>query len=88
MCLGKPVIALSNESMTWDISDSLENLESLNYQINRTQWLYDMAYTQWTPRRNCQRYSMGTPEARIHAWKMKKLFRIHTRVCGEKETKK
>ena len=49
VCLGKPVIALSNESMTWDISDSLENLESLNYQINRTQWLYDMAYTQWTP---------------------------------------
>jgi hypothetical protein len=48
VCLGKPVIALSKESMTWDISDTLKNLESLNYQINRTQWLYDMAYTQWT----------------------------------------
>ena len=48
VCLGKPVVALSKESMTWDISDTLKNLESLNYQINRTQWLYDMAYTQWT----------------------------------------
>jgi len=48
VCLGKPVIALSKESMTWDISDNLKNLESLNYQINRTQWLHDMAYTQWT----------------------------------------
>ena len=48
VCLGKPVIALSKESMTWDISNRLEDIESLNYDINRTQWLYDMAYTQWT----------------------------------------
>ena len=46
-CEGIPTFPLSDESVIWDISNRIENLESPNLEINRTQWLYDAGYMIW-----------------------------------------
>jgi len=49
VCEGIPTIALSNSSHAWPVA--FHTLEVLKYKelpdIDRTQWLYDCAYTQW-----------------------------------------
>ena len=51
VCEGIPVINLDNSSFSWPVSyhnlDVLNNL-SLECDFDRTQWLNDCAYTQWT----------------------------------------
>ena len=51
VCEGIPVINLDNSSFSWPVS--YHTLDILNNSIikcdfDRTQWLYDCAYTQWT----------------------------------------
>lgn len=47
-CEGIPSFPLSEESVVWDVSNRIENLETPNLDINRSQWLYDSAYMVWT----------------------------------------
>ena len=51
VCEGIPVINLDSSSFSWPVSyhtlDVLNNV-SLNCDFDRTQWLNDCAYTQWT----------------------------------------
>jgi hypothetical protein len=46
-CEGIPTFPLSDESIIWDISNRIENLENPNLDIDRTQWLYDAGYMIW-----------------------------------------
>lgn len=49
ICEGIPTFAFEDGSMIWPIrQQGLENIENLNYEIDRTQWCNDIAYTQWT----------------------------------------
>jgi len=49
VCEGIPVFAMHNGSMAWPIAHKkLSNIENLNYNIDRTQWCNEVAYTQWT----------------------------------------
>lgn len=49
ICEGIPTFALENGSMIWPIAHkNLSEIEKLNYNIDITQWCYDIAYTQWT----------------------------------------
>ena len=48
VCEGIPIIALSNESVAWEVSNKLHNIETLDLNINRSQWLYNTAYMVWT----------------------------------------
>jgi len=51
ICEGIPVINLHKSSFSWPVSyHNLEVLNNinLNCDIDRTQWLYDCSYTQWT----------------------------------------
>ena len=51
ICEGIPTYAFEDGSMIWPIRQSnLANIERLDYNIDRTQWSYDIAYTQWTQR--------------------------------------
>ena len=51
ICEGIPTYAFEDGSMIWPIRQTdLANIENLNYNIDRTQWSYDIAYTQWTQR--------------------------------------
>jgi len=45
---GIPSFPLSDESVVWDISNRIENLENPNLDIDRTQWLYNAGYMIWT----------------------------------------
>lgn len=47
---GIPTFALSDESVVWDISNqcNLENIETPDINIDRTQWLYNAGYMIWT----------------------------------------
>lgn len=48
VCDGIPTFTLDNGSMAWPIGHKdLSQIEKLNYDIDRTQWCYDIAYTQW-----------------------------------------
>lgn len=48
ICNGIPTFALDNGSMIWPIAHKeIKNIENLNYNIDITQWCYDVAYTQW-----------------------------------------
>lgn len=47
-CEGIPTFPLSEESIVWDISNRIENLENPNLTIDRAQWLYDAAYMIWS----------------------------------------
>ena len=51
VCEGIPVINLDNSSFSWPVSyhtlDILTN-PVIECNFDRTQWLYDCAYTQWT----------------------------------------
>jgi len=51
ICEGIPTINLHNSSFSWPVSyhtlDVLNN-NNFNCNIDREQWLYDCAYTQWT----------------------------------------
>jgi len=48
VCDGIPTFTLDNGSMAWPVGHKdLSQIESLNYSIDRTQWCYDIAYTQW-----------------------------------------
>lgn len=47
VCEGIPTFALSNESMAYDVSNNIENLENPEF-FDRTQWLYNCAYCGWT----------------------------------------
>lgn len=47
-CEGIPSFPLSDESVVWDISNRIENLETPNLNIDRSQWLYDAGYMVWT----------------------------------------
>jgi len=51
VCEGIPVINLDNSSFSWPVSyhtlDILTN-PVIKCNFDRTQWLYDCAYTQWT----------------------------------------
>lgn len=49
VCEGIPTFALNDGSMIWPIAHKdLSQIEKLNYNIDITQWCYDIAYTQWT----------------------------------------
>lgn len=48
VCNGIPSIALSDESIAWDVTNRIENIEQLNLNIDRTQWLYDISYMVWS----------------------------------------
>lgn len=51
ICEGIPTFAFENGSMIWPIRQKdFATIENLNYNIDRTQWSYDIAYTQWTQR--------------------------------------
>ena len=46
---GLPVITLDPGAMAWPVAHhSLSQIESLDRSIDKTQWLYDTAYSQWT----------------------------------------
>lgn len=48
VCEGIPTFCLSPGAMAYDVSNTnLSQIETPNREINRTQWLYDMAYAQW-----------------------------------------
>lgn len=48
VCEGIPVFALNNGSMVWPIAHKkLKSIESINYEVDVTQWCNDIAYTQW-----------------------------------------
>jgi hypothetical protein len=49
VCEGIPTFALNDGSMIWPIAHrDLSQLENLSYDVDITQWQYDIAYTQWT----------------------------------------
>ena len=49
VCEGIPTFAMHNGSMAWPIAHhKLSQIENLNYNIDRTQWCNEVAYTQWT----------------------------------------
>lgn len=55
ICEGIPTYAFENGSMIWPIrQQGLENIENLNYEIDRTQWCNDIAYTQWTQKEHAR----------------------------------
>ena len=46
---GIPTFAMHNGSMAWPITHKkLSKIENLDYNIDRTQWCNEVAYTQWT----------------------------------------
>lgn len=45
---GIPSFPMSDESIVWDISNRIENLETPDLNIDRTSWLYDAGYMIWT----------------------------------------
>lgn len=46
---GIPIITLDPGAMSWPVAHhSLSQIESLDRSIDKTQWLYDTAYSQWT----------------------------------------
>jgi len=45
---GIPTIAMDRGSMTWDYGMARHEISLERYTPNRTQWLYDLAYKQWT----------------------------------------
>lgn len=46
---GIPTFPLSDESIVWDISNqNIQNIESPDTNIDRTQWCYDAGYMIWT----------------------------------------
>lgn len=48
VCKGIPVFSLNDGSMTYPISHkSLSQIENINYEIDRTQWQNQIAYTMW-----------------------------------------
>lgn len=48
VCDGIPVFAMHNGSMAWPVAHhDLSQIENLDYNIDRTQWCNDIAYTQW-----------------------------------------
>ena len=55
ICEGVPTFAFEDGSMIWPIrQQGLENIENLNYDIDRTQWCNDIEYTQWTQREHAK----------------------------------
>jgi len=48
VCEGIPTFPLSVESVVWDISHRIENIENPNLNIDRTQWFYDAGYMLWS----------------------------------------
>jgi hypothetical protein len=47
-CLGIPTWSLHSSSMAWEVSHLyLSQIENPNLNIDRTQWLYNLGYTQW-----------------------------------------
>jgi hypothetical protein len=46
-CEGIPTFPMSDESVVWDISNRIENLETPNLDIDRSQWLNDSGYMIW-----------------------------------------
>ena len=49
ICEGIPTFALNDGSMIWPVAlKDLSTIETLQYNIDLTQWKYDIAYTQWT----------------------------------------
>jgi len=49
ICEGIPTFALDDGSMIWPVAHrDLSQIENLSYDIDLTQWKYDIAYTQWT----------------------------------------
>lgn len=50
---GIPTFAFDDGSMIWPIAHKdISTIENLNYNIDITQWCYDIAYTQWTIEEN------------------------------------
>lgn len=48
VCDGIPTFTLDNGSMAWPVGHKdLSQIENIDYNIDRTQWCYDIAYTQW-----------------------------------------
>jgi len=53
VCEGLPTFALDDGSMVWPVTHhNLADLENLNYNMDRTQWCNDVAYTHWTAKEN------------------------------------
>lgn len=53
VCDGIPTFALDNGSMVWPVTHHhLSQLENINYNIDRTQWCNDVAYTHWSAKEN------------------------------------
>jgi len=48
VCEGIPSVALDHDSNAWPVCNLLSNIESPNLNIDRTQWLHNLAYTTWT----------------------------------------
>jgi len=49
ICEGIPTFAMEDGSMIWPVAHKdLSQIENLSYDIDLTQWKYDIAYTQWT----------------------------------------
>lgn len=49
ICEGIPTFAMHDGSMIWPIAHKdFSQIETLNYNIDITQWCNDIAYTQWT----------------------------------------
>ena len=47
VCEGIPSIALDADSQAWSVCNSLSSIETPDLSIDRTQWLYNLAYTTW-----------------------------------------
>lgn len=53
ICEGIPTFAFNNGSMIWPVAHKdISQIENLNYDIDLTQWKYDVAYTQWNRKEN------------------------------------
>lgn len=53
VCEGIPTFALDDGSMVWPVTHrKLDQIENLDYNIDRTQWCNDVAYTHWTAKEN------------------------------------
>ena len=47
VCEGIPSIALDADSLAWPVCNLMSNIENPDLKIDRTQWLYNLAYTTW-----------------------------------------
>lgn len=67
---GIPTFSLDKGCMGYPVSNhDLQNIENPNREIDRTQWLYDCAYTQWTSKELHDGSAWEHLKPRYTAWK-------------------